>query len=250
MIRCLLALLLLAPVPCRAAEITVLSTGAFQGVAAALVPGFETATGNTVVLRNDTAGGVLRRLASREKFDVVVIASQPGRVLFLSPDSIVAPDTWTTLARVGIGVGARAGTTPPDIGTVDSFKATLLGARKIAMIDPASGGSSGIYLARMFQTMGIAEALAPKLVLINGGLAGTAVADGRADIALQQMSEILAVPGVSLAGPLPPEIQNWTTYAGAIASDTANPDQARAFLATLSAPDVRPLLTAKGLTPP
>jgi molybdate transport system substrate-binding protein len=98
--------------------------------------------------------------------------------------------------------------------------------------------------------MGIADAMAPKSVLVNGGLAATAVVDGRADIVVQQISEVIAVPGITVVGPLPAEIQNHTIYAGAIALDSAAAPAARAFLAALSGPAARAVLATKGMTPP
>jgi molybdate transport system substrate-binding protein len=247
LIRWIAAFLLLAA-PVRAADLTVLSAGAINSVAAALTPAFEASTGNKITLRNDTVGGLLRRIATGETFDVVLMS--PAGLDQLAQAGKIVPGTSTGLAQVGIGVGVRSGSPAPDISTVAAFKTALLHARAVAYIDPASGGSSGIYLAKLFQTMGIADAMAPKSVLINGGLAATAVVDGRADIVLQQISEVIAVPGITLVGPLPAEIQNQTTYAGAVAAGASAPNEARAFLAALAAPAARPVLTAKGLTPP
>jgi molybdate transport system substrate-binding protein len=242
------ALLLLVAVPARAADITVLSAGAINSVAKVLIPAFEASSGDKVTLRNDTVGGLVRRIAGGEKFDVVMMS--PAGLDELAKAGKVAPGGGVGLAQVGIGVGIKSGSTAPDISTVAAFKATMLGARKVAYIDPASGGSSGIYLAKLFQTMGIADAMAPKSVLVNGGLAATAVLDGRADIVIQQISEVVAVPGITLVGPLPAPIQNQTRYAGAIAADSAAPDAARAFLAAMAGPAAAPVLQAKGMTPP
>lgn len=247
MIRWIAAVLLLAA-PARAADLTVLSTGAIQAVAADLTPAFETSTGNKIILRNDTAGALLRRIAGGETFDVVLIT--PPALDQLVKAGKIATGSEVKLAQVGIGVGVRTGSPKPDISTVAAFKSAMLGARSVAYVDPASGGSSGIYLARLFERMGIADAMAPKSVLVNGGLAAKAVVDGRADIVLQQISEILAVPGVTLVGPLPIEIQNQTVYAGAVAAGSNAPAAARAFLAALSGPAARPVLAAKGLASP
>ena len=116
----------------------------------------------------------------------------------------------------------------------------------MAIVDPASGGSSGIYLTKLFQTLGIA----PNLVLVPGGLAAEAVADGRAEMAVQQISEITVVPGVRLAGPLPNEIQNFTIYVGAISANAASPAAARSLLDLLAGPATRPILLAKGMDTP
>jgi molybdate transport system substrate-binding protein len=243
-----IAVFLLLVAPARAADITVLSAGAINAIAKALTPAFEASTGNTVTLRNDTVGGLVRRITGGEAFDVVLMS--PAGLDELAKAGKIAPGSSVKLAQVGIGVGVRDGSAAPDINTVAAFRTAMLEARKIAYIDPASGGSSGIYLAKLFQTMGIADAMAPKSVLVNGGLAATAVLDKRADIVLQQISEIVAVPGITLVGPLPPTIQNQTTYAGAVAVGLPAPDAARAFLATMASPAARSMLEQKGMTPP
>ncbi|HEY0185438.1 MAG TPA: substrate-binding domain-containing protein [Rhodopila sp.] len=239
---------MLLAAPASAAELTVLSAGAISSVARTLTPAFEAETGNTVVLRNDTVGALRRRIAAGEAFDVVLMS--PQGLDELAASGKIVPDSGIRLARVGIGVGIRSGSPVPDISTVAAFKTAMLRARKVAYIDPASGGSSGIYLAKLFQTLGIAEAMASNAVLVNGGLAATAVQDGRADIVLQQTSEVIGVPGITLVGPLPAEIQNQTIYAGAIAAASAAPDASRAFLAAMIGPAAAPVLAAKGMTPP
>jgi molybdate transport system substrate-binding protein len=246
-IRWVGAFLLLAA-QAHAADVTVLSAGAFSSVARALAPGFEARSGNTVILRNDTVGGLVRRIGGGETFDVVLMS--PGGLDELAGAGKIVPGSRVEIAQVGVGVGVKTGSPMPDISTVAAFKAAMLHARAVAYIDPASGGSSGIYVAKLFQTLGIADAMASRSVLVKGGLAATSVADGRADIVVQQISEVLAVPGVILVGPLPAEIQNRTVYAGAIAAGSAAPDAARAFLAVLAGPEARPVLATKGMTPP
>ncbi len=150
---------------------------------------------------------------------------------------------------MGIGVAVKAGAPKPDISSVAAFKATLLAAGKVAMIDPASGGSSGIYLMRLFETMGIADAIKAKAVLVPGGLVATRVVSGEADIAIHQISEILPVKGAELVGPIPAEIQNFTVYAAALSPTPSQPQQAAAFLAALASPEAAALFEAKGMSP-
>jgi molybdate transport system substrate-binding protein len=246
-IRWIIALLLLTT-PASAADITVLTAGAFKPVAAALIPAFHARTGNTVTLRNDTVGALLHRIAGGESFDIVLMS--PTGLDALANAGKIILDSVTPLAKVGIGVGVKAGAPKPDITTVAAFKAAMLNARSVAVIDPASGGSSGIAIAKLFQNLGIAGAMAPKLVLVKGGLAAEAVANDQAELVVHQISEIIAVPGVTLIGPLPSEIQSETLYAGAVASASAEPDPARAFLAALSDPAARAVLSEKGMMPP
>ena len=235
---------LLLAMPAHAAEVTVLTAGAFRSVVAAMVPTFEARTGDKVVLQNDTTGGLLRRIAAGETFDVVVLP--PSGLEQLASSGQVVTGSGVRLAKVGIGIGVNDGAAKPDVATVEAFKAAVLGARAVAIVDPASGGSSGIYLTKLFQTLGIA----PNLVLVPGGLAAEAVADGRAEMAVQQISEITVVPGVRLAGPLPNEIQNFTIYAGAISANAASPAAARSLLDLLAGPATRPILLAKGMDTP
>lgn len=247
MIRWIAAFLLLAA-PAGAADLTVLSAGAIHSVASTLAPDFEAKTGNKLILRNDTVGGLVRRIVAGEKFDVVMMS--PAGLAKLAKAGKIVDGSGIPLAKVGVGVGIKTGSPAPDISTVAAFKASMLHARAVAYIDPASGASSGIYLAKLFHTLGIAEAMAPKSVLVKGGLAAKTLLNGQADIAMQQISEIIGLPGVTLVGPLPPEIQLQTVYAGAIAAGTPDPDAARAFLSTMAGPAARTVLTQKGMTAP
>lgn len=225
----------------------VLTTGAFKQVVMALVPGFEARTGHRLEVDNDTAGALSRRIGAGETFDVLVLT--PGGLKPLAANGKVVPDSVTPLARAAIGVAVKKGTPQPPIGTEEEFKQAVLNARKVAYIDPAAGGSSGIYLDSLFQRMGIAQTVRAKAVLVPGGLVATRLVSGEADLAIHQISEILPVAGVTLVGPLPEAIQNYTTYAGAISGSTSKAQAARDFLATLSGPVAQEVLRTKGMLP-
>ncbi len=244
MIGCLLCL----PMRAHGIELTVLSAGAITAVAKAVTPEFEAVHGATVVLRTDTVGGLVRRITSGEAFDVVLMS--PAGLAQLEKAGKVVADTAVALARVGIGVGVKSGSALPDIGSVEAFRQALLAAPAIAYVDPASGGTSGIYLANLFRTLGIADALAPKSVLVKGGLVAETLLDGRATLALQQISEILSVPGVTLVGPLPAPVQAYTTYSGALAADSRHADAGRRFLATMTGTSARAAARAHGMNEP
>jgi molybdate transport system substrate-binding protein len=233
--------------PAGAAEIKVLTTGAYKPVVTALVPLFEKDTGHKITVDNDTAGALVRRVEGGETFDVLVLT--PGALTDLAKKGRVANEPPLMLAKVGIGVAVKVGAKAPDIRTTDAFRQALLGATKVAMIDPAAGGSSGIYLAGLFERWGIADTIKAKAVLVPGGLVATRVVSGEADLAIHQVSEILAVKGAVLVGPLPADIQNYTVYAGAISTTTKQPDIARNFLTTLWGPESAPVLEAKGMLP-
>lgn len=233
--------------PASAADLKLLTAGAFKSVALELVPEFEKRTGHRVTIENDTAGGLTRRIAGGEYFDVVVLT--PAGLGPLLGNKVVESSV-KPLARVGIGVAVKQGAPVPDISTVDAFKQSLLAARAIAYTDPASGGTAGIYLAKLFEKMGIAEQLKPKSVLVKGGLAAEKIVNGEAEIAMQPTSELLAVPGVALVGPIPLEVQTYIIYAGGVSVAARNQAAADALLAALHGPDKAALLKKKGMELP
>lgn len=246
-----LSLLLLSCVlaaEASAAEIKVLVAGAFKPVVVALAPAFEQRTGHKVTIDNGTAGQLTKRIADGEAFDVAIIT--PSVIKELAASGKVQADTAANVARVGIGVAVKAGAPVPDIGTSEAFQRALLAARAVAYIDPATGGSSGIYLSKLFETMGIAGAIKGQAVLVPGGLVAQRLVTGEADLAIHQISEILAVPGVTLVGPLPAAIQHYTVYAGAVSARPNNAAAAQELMTALRGPGAAATLKAKGLETP
>src|SRR2546421_22450 len=231
-----------------AAEVKVLTAGAMKAVVLELVPQFEKESGHKAVVDNDTAGGLAKRIDAGEAFDVAVIT--PGVVNDLAAKKKVMTDGRADIARVGVGVVVKEGAPLPDISSVDAFKRALLAAKSVAYIDPASGGSSGIYLSGLFDKLGIAAEIKPKAKLKQGGYVAELIANGEAELGLHQISEILPVKGVKLVGPLPAEIQNYTTYAIAIGAEATQPDTARALIRLLTGPAAEGVLKARGMERP
>lgn len=242
-----LCLVVLGLAPASAADLKLLTAGAFKPVALELVPEFEKRTGHKVTIENDTAGGLAKRIAAGEYFDVIVMPPA-GMAQFLG--NKVVQSSGKPLVRSGIGVAVKQGAPLPDISTVEAWKQSLLAARAVAHIDPASGGSSGIYLSKLFEKMGIAEQLKPKSILVRGGLVAEKVVSGDATIGMQQTSEILVVPGAVLVGPLPLDVQHYTMYSGGIATASREPAAAAALLRALADPDNLPILKKKGMEGP
>src|SRR5215831_18438614 len=180
----------------------------------ALVPDFERATGHKVTVQNDTVGALTKRIAGGEAFDLAVLT--PKAVDDLAKEGKFVAGSRANLARVGVGVVVKDGTPKPDVGSVAAFKQALLAAKSVAYIDPAAGGSSGIYVAGLLDKLGIAGEVKPKAKLIPGGAVAEHVAKGEAELGIHQISEILPVKGVTLVGPLPAEIQNYTVYAAGL----------------------------------
>jgi len=231
-----------------AADLKILSAGAFKPVLVALQPAFEQQTGHHLVIVNDTAGGLQKRVAAGEPFDVVF--SSRDSLKAMSQAGKLASEIPTPVARVGIGVAVRKGAPLPDIASVEAFRNTIEKARSVAYIDPAAGGSSGIYLDRLFERWGIAPQVRAKAVLVPGGLVAARVVDGSAEVAIHQISEILAVPDAVLVGPIPAEIQNYTLYGGAVAAQTKQAGAAHELLAALRSEKGVEILKARGMEAP
>lgn len=235
----------------QAAEVRVLTAGAYKQVLQAAQPAFERETGHRLVIDNDTAGGLVRRVSGGEAFDLLVLTAGPLAELARGSAVRVAGDgAPRPLARVGIGLAVKQGAPRPDIGSVPAFRDALLAARAIATVDPAAGGTSGIHLWRTFETWGIAERLRPRAVLVPGGYSAAKVVSGEAEIAVQQMSELVAVPGVTIVGMVPDEIQVWTVYSGAVSARAAQPEAALALWRHLAGPAGRGWLVERGMAEP
>jgi molybdate transport system substrate-binding protein len=233
--------------PAQAADIKVLTAGAFKQVLLAVVPAFEQHSGHKVALENDTVGALAKRIQGGEAFDIGVLS--PRLIDELTAAGKFVPGSRANIARVGIGVVVKEGAPKPDIGSVEAFKTALRAAKSVAYIDPAAGGSSGIYVAQLLQQLGIAEEVKAKGKLIPGGAVAEHIARGEAELGIHQISEILPVKGATLVGPLPAEIQNYTVYAAAIGTQAKNPDGARALVNTLVEPAAVQVLKSKGMEP-
>jgi molybdate transport system substrate-binding protein len=228
----------------EAAEIKVLSAGAVRAIVTELAQAFEKETGHKVSLAFGTVGVTRQRLAT-EAADVVIM-SDVAIDESIKQDRIVA-GTRTDIARTGMGVGVRDGTPAPDISTSEAFKQALLAAKSLTYVDPAQGATSGIHFAGVLQRFGIADAVKAKTTLVPGGYPAELVAKGEVAMVVHQISEIVPVKGVTLVGPLPKDVQKVTVYSAGIATKTSAPDVARAFVAFLTAPSVKPKFAAAGL---
>jgi molybdate transport system substrate-binding protein len=228
-----------------AAEIKVLTTGAFKQVVVALVPEFEKATGHKVVVDNGTVGQLQKRVDGGETFDVLVLS--PRGIEDYIKGGKIAAGSNARLARVGVGVMVKEGTPKPDVSSVEAFKQALLKAKSVGYIDPASGGSSGIYVAGLLDKLGIAEQVKPKAKLKQGGHVSDLVKSGEAEIGIHQISEIVSEKGVTLVGPLPAEIQNYTVYVVGLSTAAKEAEAAKAFIKVLTGPSAAGVLKSKGM---
>ena len=211
-----------------AVEIHVLTAGAVQEGEKKLAEGYRHMTGNRVTFTAGTVGQIQERLKNHEPADVIVVSKPAMDQLDKAGD--IRPHGSAVLGRIGIGVGVKEGTSVPDISTLEKFKAAMLGAKSITYMDPAAGASSGIATAKILKNLGITDEMAKKTKLTESGYSADRVASGEVEMAIQNISEIVPVKGVKLAGPLPAPLQVYTLYSAGVASNSVNPKEAMDFI--------------------
>lgn len=244
--RALLAALALpAPALAQGAPLKVLGTGAVEASVRDIATAFTARTGRAVEIQTANAGVVARRLREGEAADLVL--NSAAQITALADAGLVQPDSARALGRMLIGVAVREGAALPDISTEAALRTAILAAPMIAHSDPATGATAGTHAARLIERLGLAEAMRGRvLVFPGGGAAVGAVAEGRAAMALSQISEIIAVPGAALVGPLPDTAQLVTPYVGAVATGAADAEGARGLLAALTGPEGQARFRAAG----
>jgi molybdate transport system substrate-binding protein len=236
-----------------AAELKVLSAGAMRAALQELAPAFEAASGHKLKLEFATAGVVEQKVATDEEIDVAIL-SKPRLDKLVNGAKIVG-GTTKTLAHAEIGLAVKKGAPKPDISSVQAFKKALLNSKSVAYADPASGATSGSYLAQAFERLGIAAELKEKTRLVPGSPAqgprvGETVARGEAEIGLQPISELIEVEGIEIVGPLPGELQSPDlVYVGGAPYASEQPIAAKALIDFLAEPEAAAVYKAKGLRP-
>jgi molybdate transport system substrate-binding protein len=220
------------------AKLKIMCARSMHEVVTALGYDFTSTTGHEVELSFGTVGALQQRLDAGETADVV-ISGKPA-IEALEKAGQLAPKSRADIAIVRIGVAVREGAAAPDISTPEAFRKALVDARAIAFSDPAVGGSAGVYLARMFTELGLADAIKAKgMPQPNGGEVARRVAEGKADIGMTLTAEIVPISGVRVIGPLPKPHGSDTIYcAGVMATSNAR-GAALAFIAALKQEDRR-----------
>jgi len=227
-----------------AAEIRVLSAAGVRPVLIELGATFERTTGHKLALRFVEGPLVKREVEAGAQFDVALTLM--AVIDDLVKGGRIVPDTRVDFARGGLGVGVRAGTAKPDIGSVDSFKRTLLNAKSVTY---AGEGATGIYFTKLLDRLGIAAEMKPKLKPMQSPAPLQAVAKGEAELVVGAISPILATSGVELAGPLPGELQTYIRFAAGVGTAAKDVDAARALVKFLTSPEAAQVITAKGMEP-
>ncbi len=209
-----------------------------------LLPQFERAHDCKIETLYEPAQILLREITAGRTADLGILG---GSVMdqVVKQGHIVAASV-RKLTSNGIGVGVIQGAPRPNIGTVDDFKRTLLNARCVAY---TTEGASGIYFAGLIEKLGIANEIKAKAKTRAGGLIAEFVVSGDAEIAVQQIPEIMAVPGVDYVGPLPAEINSISVGRAGIFTASKEPALTQALLDFLQTPQAAEVYRARGLEP-
>ena len=228
----------------NAVEITVLSTQATEQAYREMIPQFEKATGNTVKITYTGTLDAKKRIAAGEFFDLLIMAS-PEIESFLASGTL-APGSRVDLAKSGVGIGVKAGAPKPDISTIEAFKKTLLAAQSIGY----STGPSGVYVIGLFDKLGVADAVKPKLKQTPTGVfVGTLVASRETEIGIQQVSEMSHYPGVDYVGALPADIQKYTMFTSGLSATAKQPEAAKALVKFTTSPAAADAYKKRGMEP-
>jgi molybdate transport system substrate-binding protein len=240
-----LGLLTLSSMQASAADIKVLSAGAVEPGLHKVVALFKAATGHTVTIQFNTAPQIAQRMQEGYAADVLIAPQQALRQQH-DAGKVVA-DAQVELGKVGVGIVVRADAISPKVASAEELKAAVLGADSVIY----NTASTGLYLERLFERLNVAEQVKPKATRPATGeavmlhvIGGT----GR-QIGFGAMTEIglFVSKGLKLVGPLPAEIQNYTSYAAAMTTNASEREAARAMLAFLATTDAKQALRAAGI---
>ena len=222
----------------NAAEIKVLSSRGAEQAYRELVPRFENETGHKVTTIFTGALDVQKRIAAGETYDLIIMGGS-GIDDFIKAGKVVR-GSRVDLAKSGVGVGVRAGAPKPDISSTEALKKALLSAKSI----------SGVYIASLFERLGIAAELAPKLRQTPTGVfVGSIVATGEAEIGIQQVGELTHFDGVDFVGPLPAAVQQITVFSSGVQVGANEVEAAKAWVKFLTAPASAPAYKTRGMEP-
>ena len=231
----------------HAAEIDAMITTAMKAAVDELASPFERASGHVLRTNYGPSGGLARRLNAGEAADLVVVDSKALDELIKQGKVVGGP---TDVARTGIGIAVRKGAPKPDVSSPEALKRALLAAKSIAHTAPAGGGVTAAHVMGVFEKLGIAAEVTPKVKLAAGGPDGRVsvlVSSGEAEIGLQQVSELMSNPQVEVIGMLPAELQQITTYSAGTTTSAREMEAAQAFIRHLAAPAAMTIYKTKGL---
>jgi molybdate transport system substrate-binding protein len=229
-------------------EIKVLATTAMKTSLDELAPEFERATGNKLSFSFGPSARIAKMVADGEPTDVAIVTDQGLKDL--TQQGKLAPGSGADIARSAMALAVQKDAAQPDISSAAKFKAALLAAKSLGMSNPIGGGQSGANLAKIFDKLGITEAMKAKSVYGPGGpagLIGNFLVRKEVEIGIQQLPELMAVPGIDIVGPLPSDVQVMTVFSAGLSTSAKNADGAKALIQFLTTPKAAAVMKSKGL---
>jgi molybdate transport system substrate-binding protein len=231
----------------EAAEINAFISTAIKAATDELLPPFERANGHAIRASYAPSGALIPRFERGEPVDVFLTDS--AAIDELIKRGKVVPGR-IDLVRTGIGIAVRKGAPKPDVSSPEALKRALLAAKSIGHTAPAGGGVTAAHIIGVFEKLGIAAEVTPKVKLAAGGPNGRVsvlVSSGEAEIGLQQVSELMSNPEVEVIGMLPAELQQITIYSAGVTTSAGQTGPAKAFIRHLAAPEAMTIYKTKGL---
>lgn len=222
------------------AELKIFTSRAISTVLAEVGSEFEKGSGHKLNVITGLSSEFVSRINAGETFDV--IGAPPPVLDGLVKSGKVAADSKTDLARSAYGVAIRAGAPKPDVGSVEAFKRTLLNANSITYL-PVPG------VPQLIERLGLKEAIASKITIPNTDISSELVAKGEVELGIVAITQTYTTPGVELGGPLPSEIQIYTSFGGAVSATSKSADAARDLLIFLKGPRAVSVIKAQGMDP-
>jgi molybdate transport system substrate-binding protein len=222
----------------------VLCTNGVKSVTGTLIPAVERTIGLAVEVDYASTNMLMDKIVGGETGDLAVLSAEAIDGLIAS--GVLQKGSRVDLAKSSIGVAIRRGMVAPDVSTVEALTAALLAAKSVLY---SKTGISGVYMPQLLEKLGIADQIAPKARNPSHGTVGEALARGEAEIAMQQISELLPVAGIKVIAPLPAEVQLVTIFSAGIFTAAVEPRAARMLVEQLTTNAARALYTEKGLEP-
>jgi molybdate transport system substrate-binding protein len=239
----------------HAEDITFLCAAAVESWMHDVIPEFQKVSGHNVKPTFEAINRITEFVRRGDPADLAIVSPQQWESL--QNEGKLDSTTRVVIAKVGYGVFVKKGAVKPDINSVEAFKRTFFNARSIALFDPATGGPTALFGARIFDRLGMAAELKPKIKHPARGVPPQPiaaplfelVANGDAEIGLAMISEIVQAPGVELVGPLPAEIGEFQAFTTVVPAQAKAPNAAKVFIEFLISPRATSILKSKGLEP-
>ena len=225
-------------------QLRIISSMATRQVLAEIVALYRQTSDQAI--ETESVGGVdaAKRVRAGEAFDIVMLAA--NAIDELTAAGLIVAGSRVDVVRSGVAIAVRAGAPRLDIGSEDAVRRAVAGARSLSY----STGPSGVYLMKLFERWGIADAIKERIVQAPPGVpVGALIASGEVELGFQQLSELIHLPGIEVLGPLPPEIQTVTTFAAGLATTSTQADAVRALLRFMASPATAEPKRRNGMEP-